>query len=333
MNEARLESVADGVFAYLQRGSWGYSNAGLVADAGQSLLVDTLFDPRLTGEMLRAMRAATPAARQVETVVNTHANGDHCWGNQLVKDATIVASRRGAEEMRELPPRKVALLVTLAKWIQRGGRPAELAARAVGKVVPRIGAVAGAADFVVDAFGDFALSEVELVPPNCTFDDHLELMVGERRVDVHEVGPAHTRGDVIVHVPDAKTVFTGDILFIESHPIIWAGPVQNWIDACDRIVAFAPDVIVPGHGPLTDEAGVRSVRDYLSYLRDECRARFEAGVGPADAARDIAIGAFSTWGERERVAVNVRTIYRELAGDSTEPDVVTLFAEMAAYGR
>jgi cyclase len=41
--------------------------------------------------------------------------------------------------------------------------------------------------------------------------------------------PAHTRGDVIVHVPEARTVFTGDILFVGGTPIVWAGPLSNWI--------------------------------------------------------------------------------------------------------
>src|ERR671923_1505669 len=95
-----LHDVGDGVWAYLQPdGGWGWSNAGLVADGGASLLVDTLFDLRLTADMLDTMRAAVPAASRIGTVVNTHANGDHCYGNALVADAEIVASSAAAEEM------------------------------------------------------------------------------------------------------------------------------------------------------------------------------------------------------------------------------------------
>ena len=76
-----LYEIAGGVFAYLQPdGGWGWSNAGLVVDGKSSLLIDTLFDLNLTGEMLAAMRRATAAARSIDVVVNTHANGDHCWG-------------------------------------------------------------------------------------------------------------------------------------------------------------------------------------------------------------------------------------------------------------
>ena len=99
-----LHEIGSGCHAYLQPdGSWGWSNAGLVEDAGESLLVDTLFDLRLTREMLAEMRAATPAARSIGTLVNTHANGDHCYGNSLVEGARILSSKACAEEMGEVP--------------------------------------------------------------------------------------------------------------------------------------------------------------------------------------------------------------------------------------
>jgi glyoxylase-like metal-dependent hydrolase (beta-lactamase superfamily II) len=124
-------------------------------------------------------------------------------------------------------------------------------------------------------------------------------------------------------------VFTGDILFIEGTPIMWAGPVANWIAACERIVEMQPEVIVPGHGPLTDVAGVRRVQEYLRYIDGEARQRYDAGLSVRDAAHDIALGDFSSWGDSERIAVNVSTLYREYSGDTAPPDVVGLFALMA----
>ncbi len=82
-----LHDLGNGLWAYLQPdGGWGWSNAGLIVDGDRSLLVDTLFDLKLTREMLDAMRRAVPAAQSIETLVNTHANGDHCFGNQLVAE-------------------------------------------------------------------------------------------------------------------------------------------------------------------------------------------------------------------------------------------------------
>ena len=77
-----LHDLGQGLWAYLQPdGSWGWSNAGLVVDGDQTLLVDTLFDLHLTADMLGAMRAAVPAAKHIARVVNTHNNGDHVFGN------------------------------------------------------------------------------------------------------------------------------------------------------------------------------------------------------------------------------------------------------------
>src|ERR1044071_1410219 len=103
-----LHEIGDGCYAYLQPGGgWGWSNAGLIVGQGASLLVDTLFDLRLTAAMLDAM-AAVRAAAPITTVVNTHANGDHRSGNQLVTGAAIVASTATAREMGEVSPAMLA---------------------------------------------------------------------------------------------------------------------------------------------------------------------------------------------------------------------------------
>ncbi len=305
-----LTDLGNGLHAWLQPdGSWGYSNAGLVTDGSASLLIDTLFDLPLTREMLDAMADATPAARQIDVLVNTHANGDHCYGNQLVEGAVIIASKASAEEMVHVRPAMMAAMIRNADQLG-----------AAGAYFARI-------------FGDFAFDGIEPTPPNLTFEGRHELRVGSKRVELIEVGPAHTRGDVLVHLPDEGVVFSGDILFIDGTPIMWEGPVRNWIAACDRIIAMAPKVVVPGHGPLTDVAGVRGVRDYLVYVRDEARLRYDAGLSPADAARDIALGDYSSWLDSERIVVNVHSLYREFGSQTAAPDLVSLFGLMAELAR
>lgn len=89
------------------------------------------------------------------------------------------------------------------------------------------------------------------------------------------------------------------------------------------------DVIVPGHGPVTDKAGVRRVAEYLKFVDTEARKRFEAGLSARDAALDIALGDYSSWGDAERIAVNVDTLYREYRGDGVVTPVIELFGLMA----
>ena len=133
-------------------------------------------------------------------------------------------------------------------------------------------------------------------------------------------------------MPGDGVVFTGDILFIEGTPIVWAGPIKNWIKACDRLIALDASVIVPGHGPLTDAAGVRAVRDYLSYIDVEAKKRFDAGMSVEEAARDIALGTFASWRDKERLAVNVNARYRELSPAKALSSVGELFNLMAKLG-
>ena len=89
------------------------------------------------------------------------------------------------------------------------------------------------------------------------------------------------------------------------------------------------DVIVPGHGPITDKAGVRRVADYLNYIDAEARKRFDTGMEVREAALDIALGDYANWGDAERIAVNVDSLYREYRGDGVVTPVLGLFALMA----
>jgi len=304
-----LAEVADGVWAWLQPdGGWGWSNAGLVTDGGASLLVDTLFDLRLTGEMLDAMRRAIPAAARIGTVVNTHANGDHCYGNQLVAGADIVASSTAAEEMRRTPAATLAGLVAAAPGLGD-----------VGAYLQRI-------------FGSFQFEGITDVYPTRTFDGALDLTVGDTPVRLLELGPAHTGGDVVVEVPSRRVVFTGDLLFIGGHPIVWAGPVSHWVEALDRILAMDVDAVVPGHGPITDKAGVRELRAYFVELEEAARPLWQDGLSPLEAARRLRIERAAGWGEAERLVVNVAACFRGFAGGSGTDgaDVMTLFSDMAA---
>ena len=302
-----LQEVADGCHAYLQgNGGWGWSNAGLVVGDGVSLLVDTLFDLKLTQRMLDSMSSITLAS-PIAQVVNTHANGDHCFGNILLDDTEIIASSATAREMTDVPP---ALLAGLT------------------------GAPGGVGDMFRSYFGAFDFDGFELRLPDRTFDGRIDLDVGGRTVELIEVGPAHTNGDTLAYVPDTRTIFTGDILFIGGTPIVWAGPLCNWIAACDLMLGMDVDVVVPGHGPITDKSGIASVRDYLSFV-DEAAGRLHAsGVDAWEATREIAAEIkarpdFGALGEFGRIAVNVDTVYRHLDPAYSSPNVVEQFRRMA----
>jgi glyoxylase-like metal-dependent hydrolase (beta-lactamase superfamily II) len=304
-----LHDLGNGCHAYLQpSGSWGWSNAGLISDSGETLLVDTLMDVRLTRAMLETMRAAVPAAAQIGTLVNTHANPDHTFGNQLLQGATIIASAACAREMPETPPQ---MLIAMQKnWRELGE---------------------GAAFFYETMGKNFAFDEVRLTLPTQTFDRELSLTVGRKSVQLVNVGPAHTAGDTMVYIPADRTVFTGDVLFIDGHPVMWAGPIDNWIKACDKILGWDVDTIVPGHGPITDKDGVRRFKTYLETLKRETRRRFDAGIAWIEAAEDIRLDDYGDWIDGERIVANVAALYREFSGGKEQRSAAELFAAMRRY--
>ena len=298
-----LHDLGSGCYAYLQPdGTWGYSNAGLIVDSGESLLVDTLMDLKLTHEMLNSMRASVKAAAEIGTLVNTHSNPDHTNGNQLVADAQIVASTACLEEMKEQSS------------------------------APRYPMTGAAGAFFQEVLGSrFDFTGIRPVLPSRTFNRELTLHVGSKEMRLYELGPAHTRGDIVAFVPADRIVFTGDILFAGGHPVIWEGPIANWIRACDTILGWDVETVVPGHGPITDKTGVRALKRYLEYVRDESRKRFDAGMEYEEAARDIILDAFSDWTDPERIVVNVYACYREFRSERDRLPVPALFGSMARY--
>src|SRR3954447_24561239 len=99
--EGGLQGVGRGCFAWLQpNGAWGEANAGLVVGERASLLVDTLWDLKTTRRMLDAMAHLPP----ITTVVNTHGDGDHWFGNELVPTRDIVATQAAVDHEMKVTP-------------------------------------------------------------------------------------------------------------------------------------------------------------------------------------------------------------------------------------
>jgi glyoxylase-like metal-dependent hydrolase (beta-lactamase superfamily II) len=302
--EPGVREFGNGCFAYLQPdGGWGFSNSGLITDGKEALLVDTMFDDAHTRAMLEGYRRVSDA--KIATLVNTHHNGDHCYGNGLVEGAEIIATVGAAEAMKHETPAGLAGFM---------------------KAAPNLGLTG---EYLVHCFGDFDFDHCTFKAPDTTFTGHMTRQVGSKTVELIEVGPAHTGGDALVYVPSDKTLFTGDMLFIDGHPIVWAGPIGNWIAACQQMIAMDVDTIVPGHGPLTDKKGVQRVADYLGYIHAEARKRYDSGMGAFEAARSIALDDFAGWGDAERIAVNTATLFREFGSKDVPSDAATLFGWMA----
>lgn len=291
-----LREIASGVYAFLveDRG-WGWSNAGFVS-AGGGLMVDTLADVRRT--RLALARYAEREGNAPVRLVNTHHNLDHCWGNQLFRGREILGHRACAERMgQDLSPQAMQAL------LEQPDPPPGLR-------------------WLADDMRVFDFSEVEVTPPNRVLDGDLELDLGGARAEILYLGPAHTEGDVVVHLPEEGVVFAGDLVFRRCTPIGWEGTFAGWIAALERIAALEPAVLVPGHGPLCGAEGALELRDYLVYVREESRRLYGEGVAEVlEAARRIDPGPWSGWTQPERLVFNVARAFRELRGGAFDEPV------------
>ncbi|MBV9123131.1 MAG: MBL fold metallo-hydrolase, partial [Planctomycetes bacterium] len=251
---AGLHDFGGGIFGWLTpNGGWGESNAGLIVGHGAALLVDTLWDLRQTRRMLEAM-AKPLTAGPIRQVVNTHSDGDHWWGNQLVAGAEIIATKAAARVMAHDTPVHMTRLRRLTQVFHGLSRlPLSKRWQEHWRTLDH---------YFSGMMQPFDFRSIQPAPATSTFSGSLRLEVGGREVRLLEVGPAHTAGDLIVHVPDARLVFAGDILFLGSTPVLWEGSVANWLTALDRILALEVDQVVPGHGPVGDGADIDPLKGY-----------------------------------------------------------------------
>lgn len=324
-----VQEVSSGTWAWIQpNGDLGESNAGLIVGDGASILVDTLWDERLTRRMLDAFTDARAGA-PITHLVNTHGDGDHWYGNALLGKAEIVATEEAAAQMASEPPTMITRMRPLTTAIEGAQRIPLLP----GKARMRgLSAFAGMLD-------RYEHDGLEPRLPTRTFRETTTVEAGGRSVEVIEVGPAHTPGDAIVWAADARVVFSGDIVFSGVTPIMWAGPAANWVAALERIVELEPAAVVPGHGPVCDLERVHELIGYWKYLIRSVPA------GAADAivelTEELVRGVeyrTSPWGEwraPERTLVNVAMISREREGETGPigmPKRLDLLSGMGALG-
>ncbi|MEH3052492.1 MAG: MBL fold metallo-hydrolase [Patulibacter minatonensis] len=323
------QSVADGLHAWIHPiGDWGWSNAGLLTTPAGALLIDTQWDERRTRDMLEI--APIPLGTRIETLVLTHGDGDHVWGNRAVGADAIIASNATAAHMESEDP-------------GRFGRTAQLVAGIARAPVPGLPGPAGRlkelsvfARYMTRMTAPWAYGEVVRTGPTRTFDGEIELEIGGRTVRLVDVGSAHSPGDTFVHLPEAGIVFAGDLLFVGVAPVMWIGPATNWIAALDRLAALEPTHIVPGHGRIADTADLTVLRDYWSWAIEVGEAGRAAKRSPAATAlaairsAEHELAPWGTWWSPERLVISLTALEREAQGRGPIHSLVDRARVMAA---
>lgn len=172
-----------------------------------------------------------------------------------------------------------------------------------------------------------------LTLPTVTFRDALTLHAEDLRVELLQVGPAHTASDVVAWVPERSVLFTGDVVWSQVTPYVLMGSVSGSLRALERLRALRPATVVPGHGPVGGPELIDATEAYLRRLQELAEAGRRAGRTPLETARAADLGPFATLVDPERLVGNLHRAWAELDGlpPGARLDVGASFREMVAF--
>ena len=265
-------------------GTWAATAADFVAAVGNAavldlggrwLVVDTFMSARAGADLRSAVTAL--AGDEPVWVVNTHCHTDHVGGNEVfapvARIAATDATRRCVlESAAELPNRIRAAEAALAA--APAGADAE-SSRVRGEAQGRLE----------------SLRRLHFVAPDATIGDRLTLYGSRRRAELISVAHAHTRGDLVVNLPDERTLLSGDVVVTRVLPFVHDGDAESWLGVLGTLRGLGAATVLPGHGEVGDGSALQEME---SILRAMLAAALEAVAEPASPAAPIPT-AFADW--------------------------------------
>ncbi|GAA0405839.1 MBL fold metallo-hydrolase [Streptomyces luteireticuli] len=250
-----------------------------------------LIDTAPTVRRAELLRDAVAAsgAPAPSLVVNTHHHGDHTYGNGVF--AADGATIIGHAGCREQTLAVGHQLHAIWPWVEYG--------------------------------------DVHITPATLTYTDSLTLHIGDTEVRLFHPGPAHTVGDTVVWLPEQRIVFTGDLIFNGGTPFIPFGSLDGSLRALELLRELDAEVVVPGHGQVTDPGVFDTVERYLRFVEGLAAAGRAAGRSPLEVAREADLGGFAELKESERLVGNLHRAYADAEGVPLDlPAVLRDMAEM-----
>ena len=270
--ETGLLELAPGVFARVY--PEGRTNAGFIVGDEAVLVVDSLMTPGLARELQEDVRRVCD--RPIRYLVNTHYHGDHTFGNAVFASTSIISHQRCREELAE-----------------RG----EASLRRFAKMRPELAS---------------ELEGVSIRLPDVTFTDIVAVDLGGITARVIHPGPAHTGGDSVVHVPERRVLFAGDLLFARMVPFMGDARPQGWVQALERLEPLDADTVVPGHGLMATRKELREQRDLLADLCAVAEESLRRGVSEEEAARSPRLQRYADLPRAEGMSIGIGRAHADL---------------------
>ncbi len=301
----RFMEVRNGIWLAQTTARVFNSNSLVIVNDEDVVVVDSHVTPAKARDLIDSIPAITD--KPVVALINSHFHWDHAHGNQEFADVPIIGHEYTRMKMATAPleePTYVQGLSGNAGTLERLAEQIEAAESEEEREeleTYRSMFAAHAEDF----------DEIDPLPPDVTMNEKMTLFRGSREIRILFVGRAHTGGDVVVHFPQDKLVFTGDILF-GGPSFLGDGYVDEWPETLENLKALDFDLVVPGHGPpLADLGSIEKSQDYYRVLWARTAEQHAAGVAAEEVADAIDLSD-TAFPERKPSLVEVQRMYHRL---------------------
>lgn len=267
--------VADDVFAFIppEDGSLGGTNGGFIVGDEGVVVIEGLMTKKTAQHVLGEVKRVT--TKPVRFLVYTHFHGDHTFAGGVYLPAAVVGHRECREE----------LLEKWTPWVERfsTNRPES------------------AAEF----------RALKPVPPDIVFNEKLTIHLGNKRLELHYFGRAHTRGDIFTHLPKEGVLFGGDATVNHRVPAFMDGYPSSWINVLDQVQALDFTTLVPGHGPVGSKQTAVDLQAFIRELQQQTRRAYDAKKSEGEAVASIKLPQYASWPGVQNLAVPVQRMYME----------------------
>lgn len=138
--------------------------------------------------------------------------------------------------------------------------------------------------------------------PVITFNDTLTIHLNGEDVKAVHMPHGHTDGDAVIWFTKSNVVHMGDDFFNGTFPFVDTdngGSVKGLIANLEKVLNTVPDdvKIIPGHGALSDKAGLRKFLDTLKATQAAVAKGIAAGKTAEQLKSEKVLAEWDSWGQ------------------------------------